>query len=371
VLPSFLSGLLDDTEQRHHRSAQIYRSALTVIVIAATLLIALETMPAVYRQSQRLILSSQTVLFGLLFLDFVLRSMLAGPKHGKQKSGLKSYFLSTLGAIDFVSSLPFWMNLVGLADSDLKTWLGILAFFKIARYSPALLILRDVVVSERKPLMAALYLMLLLTFTLSTLMYFVERNANPEGFQSIPHAMWWSVVTLATLGYGDVIPVTPLGKILGGIAAIMGFGMFALPAGISANGFADEIKRLRIVTNWNLVAKVPIFSVLDSGAITETNLTAAAMLGMDRATLINRRFSNYVSPRDKDLWHLKFTSLVHHAEIEKKTFMLELMHSDNSNFRVYLDCRRQKSHSTAESYRLALFDIGKITQAEAELTKTD
>jgi len=101
--------------------------------------------------------------------------------------------------------------------------------------------------------------------------------------------------------------------------------------------------------------------------ITETNLTAAAMLGIDRTILINRRFSNCVSPQDKDLWHLKFTSLAKHAEIENLAFTLEMMRSDNSSFRVYLDCRRQKSHSAPETFRLTLIDIETVTRAAAEM----
>jgi voltage-gated potassium channel len=81
--------------------------------------------------------------------------------------------------------------------------------------------------------------------------------------------MWWAIVTLATLGYGDIVPITPLGKFLGGIAAILGFGMFALPAGILANGFAEEIKRLRDVSSWNMVVQVPLFASLDAGIINE------------------------------------------------------------------------------------------------------
>ena len=79
----------------------------------------------------------------------------------------------------------------------------------------------------------------------------------------------WAIITLATVGYGDVVPVTILGKLFGAIASIIGLGMFALPAGILVNGFGQELARVRYITSWNLVAKVPIFAQLDKGSISE------------------------------------------------------------------------------------------------------
>jgi voltage-gated potassium channel len=76
-------------------------------------------------------------------------------------------------------------------------------------------------------------------------MYFAEREAQPDRFSSIPAAMWWGMVTLTTVGYGDIFPVTSLGKVLGGVIALLGIGLFALPAGILASGFSEELQRTR------------------------------------------------------------------------------------------------------------------------------
>jgi voltage-gated potassium channel len=156
-----------------------------------------------------------------------------------------------------------------MENRDLQTLFAMASLLKIARFSPALIILKDVIIYERKPLLAALYLMMILTFSLSTLLYFVERDANPEGFGSLFDAVWWAVVTLSTVGYGDIVPQTALGKIIGSVAAITGFGMFALPAGILASGFTEEIRRLKDMANWQMVVKVPIFSDLDFGAVAD------------------------------------------------------------------------------------------------------
>ncbi len=84
------------------------------------------------------------------------------------------------------------------------------------------------------------FCLLLLT---STVMYYVENKAQPENFSSIPSTMWWGIATLTTVGYGDVYPVTGLGQFLGGIIAIIGVGLFALPTGILASGFSEELAR--------------------------------------------------------------------------------------------------------------------------------
>ena len=120
---------------------------------------------------------------------------------------------------------------------------------------------------ESRQLRSALFIMFMLILMASAALYLVERHDQPNAFGSIPSAMWWAVVTLTTLGYGDVTPVTVLGKVLGGCAAIFGVGMFALPASILASGFAEEMKRRDFLHTWRMVARVPFFAELDADQI--------------------------------------------------------------------------------------------------------
>ena len=211
--------------------------------------------------------------FYLIFLiDFLLR--IVGSYHhlnvinfeNDKVVSLKRFLFSFYGFIDFLSAVLILLLAFGYKNSDILLSLTLLSIFKLARYSPALIILKDVFISERKTLLAALYIMTILTLTTSLTLYFLERDTNP-GFENLLNSIWWSIITLATVGYGDVVPQTPIGKLFGGFAAISGFGMFALPAGILANGFASELKRLKEIANWNMVAQVPLFSNLDSGVI--------------------------------------------------------------------------------------------------------
>jgi voltage-gated potassium channel len=180
-----------------------------------------------------------------------------------------TYAFGIYGFFDFLAVLPLFMALVGIPLSpDAHTIIGIMRFLKLARYSPALGILASAVIEERKPLTAALFIIALLAIAAATTMYFIERETNPL-FATVPHSLWWAIVTLTTVGYGDVTPASPLGKMFNSIVAVLGLCMFALPASILATGFAEEVKRRTFMNTWNLVAKVPMFSSLHAGQIAE------------------------------------------------------------------------------------------------------
>jgi voltage-gated potassium channel len=116
---------------------------------------------------------------------------------------------------------------------------------KVARYTRALHTMGRVFRDKREELAIAGFIASLIVLCASSSIYFLERDAQPEAFSSIPAAMWWAISTLTTVGYGDVYPVTPGGKLLGAITDVLGIAMFALPTGILAAGFAEELKRHR------------------------------------------------------------------------------------------------------------------------------
>jgi voltage-gated potassium channel len=127
---------------------------------------------------------------------------------------------------------------------------------------------------------AAVLMIALLVFQ-SSVVYYFERDAQPDKYGSIPAAMWWGIVTLTTVGYGDVTPVTIGGRIAGGLTAVMGLCMFAIPVGIIASAFIEAVRRREFVDTWNLVAKVPLFRNLDAARI-------AAVAGVLRARRAER-----------------------------------------------------------------------------------
>jgi voltage-gated potassium channel len=126
-----------------------------------------------------------------------------------------------------------------------------------------------VLADEYRALLGALLVILMLLMFASTGMYLIERAAQPDKFGSIPEAAWWALATLTTVGYGDVVPITPLGKLLGGVVMLLGVGMIALPVAIIATGFSQEANRHHFVVTWSMVARVPLFATLDEADIAE------------------------------------------------------------------------------------------------------
>ncbi|MBF0267753.1 MAG: ion transporter [Alphaproteobacteria bacterium] len=187
--------------------------------------------------------------------------------HHHPVMGRLRYMVTPKAIIDLLAILPLFLG--PFLNPDAIRFLRLARLLKLLRYSAALDTLGDVVKSERRVLISAGIVMLVLLVTQSSIMYYIEREAQPQAFGSIPDAMWWGVVTLATVGYGDVVPHTPLGKLMGGVSAVMGLCMFALPAGILASAFSQEMKKRDFVITWTMVAKVPLFSGLNASIIAD------------------------------------------------------------------------------------------------------
>jgi voltage-gated potassium channel len=129
--------------------------------------------------------------------------------------------------------------------------------------------LRRVLVLESGPLLSVLVLFLMVLFLGSVLEYFLERDVQPQTFGNVPAALWWAVATLTTTGYGDVVPITPLGRLIAAMVMICGLGVFGLWTGILATGFAAETRRDNFLKTWESVSKVPFFATLGPSAIAD------------------------------------------------------------------------------------------------------
>lgn len=179
------------------------------------------------------------------------------------------YATRPLMLIDLAVILPYFLTFLFSIDLRVLRVLRLFRFLKLARYSQSLQTLGRVLVNEWRALMGALLLMLTMLLFASTGMYFLEHQAQPDHFGSVPAAAWWGLATLTTIGYGDVVPITPLGKLFGGMVMIIGVGMFAIPIAILATGFSHEAARHQFVVTWGMVARVPLFAGLDAAAVAE------------------------------------------------------------------------------------------------------
>jgi voltage-gated potassium channel len=171
--------------------------------------------------------------------------------------------------IDLLAFAPWYVHWIYPIDLRVLRVFRLFRLLKLVRYSPALQTLGRVLADEYRALLGALLIMLVLLLFASTGIYFLERTAQPEVFDSIPSAAWWALATLTTVGYGDVVPITPLGKLLGGVVMLLGVGMFALPIAIIATGFSQEANRHQFVVTWSMVARVPLFATMDQSEIAE------------------------------------------------------------------------------------------------------
>ena len=179
------------------------------------------------------------------------------------------YVISFLGIIDLLVILSILHNIIGVDLNSWPNYVVVLGLFKLSRYIPGIEIVGAVVKKERQILTASLLCLGLLVVILSVALYLAERNAQPEVFKNIPTALWWGIVTMTTTGYGDITPITSIGRILGGVAMLGGIAMLAIPAGILASGFAQELRYREQIYNWQIISNLDLFHDLDSSCIAD------------------------------------------------------------------------------------------------------
>lgn len=165
---------------------------------------------------------------------------------GKPVKARLKFIFSFLGLIDLLAILPFYLPFIITFDLRFLRIMRLVRLFrviKIARYSKALSLIGDVLKRKKEELFLTIFITFLLLLVASSLMFYVEHDAQPEQFSNIFQSFWWAIATLTTIGYGDIYPVTALGKLLSAVIALLGIGLVALPTGILSAGFMDSLKK--------------------------------------------------------------------------------------------------------------------------------
>jgi voltage-gated potassium channel len=199
-----------------------------------------------------------------------------------------NYLLSLHGVVDTASVVAVPLALL-LGASTRTAWLlAVIWVVKVVPGIPGLRQLRRVLVLESGPLFSVLVLFLMVLLLGSVAEYFLERDVQPATFGSVPAALWWAVVTLTTTGYGDVVPVTPLGRVVAAMVMISGLGVFGLWTGILATGFAAETRRDNFLKTWETVSKVPFFASLGPSAIADVTQMLRTIDLPSRAMIIRK-----------------------------------------------------------------------------------
>ncbi|HFQ89051.1 MAG TPA: ion transporter [Desulfobulbus sp.] len=225
------------------------RIFMVALIFASSMALVLTTEPSImYRYRQPLFITE--VMASLIFMIEYVTRLWSCPE--QDPAGTPPawrcrirYAGSFMGLVDLLSFLPFLLVLSGVTESPGLMLLQLTRLFKLTRYSPAFDLLADVLHDEMESLLVSVMLMFVIFIFASVGIYIFEHQVQPRAFGSIPKAMWWAIVTLTTVGYGDVTPITVQGRIFATLITVVGVGLVSLPAGIIASGFTEQLRMRR------------------------------------------------------------------------------------------------------------------------------
>jgi voltage-gated potassium channel len=248
-----------DTRDRACRIFGIFIMSLIVLNVVASVFETMEVVRAQFHQQARLF---ELFSVSIFTIEYAARmwSCTASPRFARPVMGRLRFAVQPMTLVDLAVIAPFLAGLVTLAitshrlrfDTRTIRLLRLLRLFrilKLARYTQAIGTIGAVIREKREELIVLGGLLAAITVVGSSLMFMAEHDAQPDKFSSVPATMWWTIVTLATVGYGDMYPVTAAGKTLASALAIVGIGMFALPAGILGSAFVEEMRKKRMPRN--------------------------------------------------------------------------------------------------------------------------
>ena len=199
-----------------------------------------------------------------------------------------AYVFSFRGLVDAASALAVPVALAAGVNAKVAWLLAMFWMLKVVPGVRGLRQLRRVLALESGPLLSVLVIFLMVLFIASIAEFYLEHDVQPAAFGSVPAALWWAVATLTTTGYGDVVPITPLGRIVAAAVMICGLGVFGLWTGILATGFAAETRRDNFLRTWESVSKVPFFATLGPATLADVTHMLRAIDLPARATIIRK-----------------------------------------------------------------------------------
>lgn len=254
-----------DGNHRYSRFVDIFLIILISLNVLAIILESIETFEQRYHNHFVVFETFSVLIFSVEYLLRIWSSVeFIGFENKTPLKARLSYMTTPLAIIDLVAILPFYLMILFPIDLRFLRVVRLLRVFKLTRYSGAMNLVLSVFKEEANAFFAAFFVLIMLLILASSGIYVLEHEIQPDRFGSIPDAMWWAMATLTTVGYGDVVPITAMGKFFGSVITIIGMGMVALPAGILASGFADQIHRRRTLYEERLE------QVLEDGKLTQT-----------------------------------------------------------------------------------------------------
>ena len=221
---------------------------LITLIILNIVAVVLETVDSIYYVYKLYFIIFERVSTFIFLIEYIMRVWVSIEQNSSKKKLSKvivrlKYMTTWPAIIDLLAVLSGLLPMIFEIDLRILRALRMLRLLKFSRYFKVMNLLLGVLKEERQSFLAAMFLLTIAMLIASTGIYIFEKDAQPGKFGSIPEAMWWAVATLTTVGYGDVTPITAMGKIFGALITIIGIGTVALPSGILASGFSDQLKR--------------------------------------------------------------------------------------------------------------------------------
>lgn len=251
------------TEEPLARAVDIFIVALISLNVVAVIFESMDNVYAVYGPYFDVFEVFSVIVFTI---EYVIRVWVSvesdNPKYKSPFKGRLRFMSSPLALIDLIVLLPFYIGAIFGADLRMLRALRLLRAFRLTRYAKSMNLLLQVLRDESAVIAAAMFVLLMMIVVAASVTYMAEHDAQPEAFGSIPHALWWAVVTMTTIGYGDVVPQTLIGRMCASVIGIISVGMVALPAGILASGFNEALHKRRHEYE-RLVDKVLADGVID------------------------------------------------------------------------------------------------------------
>lgn len=241
-----------ESEVKHDLSASFCTILISTVVLLNVVAVVLGSVHTLYQRWSIYFDFFEWFSIALFSVEYLLRIWASGvrfpPDHGNSWRGRKAYILSFYGLIDLAALAPYFLQVL-IPGLDLRVIRAVrlVRVFKISHYSTAIEDLAQAIYDERRSFAATLYLLLITILITSSLMYFAENEAQPEKFASIPDAIYWAVITLTTVGYGDFTPLTWPGRVISLFTAFLGVCTVAILTGIVASAFANQMARRRVI----------------------------------------------------------------------------------------------------------------------------
>jgi voltage-gated potassium channel len=238
--------VLFDDDAHQNKITQYFNGVLAILIVVNVGAVILESVEPLRVRYLTVFATIDHLATGFFSLEYALRLWTAVDLHDNRFRtpfwGRLRYASSFFALIDLISILPAVLGLLGAGDLRVLRLLRFLRMLKLTRHSKIFRLIWEVLREEARAIGALLFI-LCLTVTISgALMYMIEADEQPTLFNSIPAAMWWAIETLTTVGYGDMVPMTPAGRVLGGVVALVGIGTLALFSGVITIGFLDQLR---------------------------------------------------------------------------------------------------------------------------------